>query len=96
VLPRAIYEILVKAGFQTVEQLADIVGNNNTELPTELKAWPKKAKQHLDAAGSTQAQVAALTERVEKAETYARHLEDKLEMMVRNAATGSPMDRGIN
>lgn len=91
VMPRATYDLFIRAGFQTIEQIAALEGHTNTELPTELKRWPKKAKQFLDASDSTQSQVAALTEEVEKLRGYSKALEDKLEMMVRNAAIGAPM-----
>ena len=91
VMPRSTYELFIRAGFQTIEQIAALNGHTNTQLPTELKVWPKKAKLFLEASESTQAQVAALTEEVEKLRTYSKALEDKLEMMVRNAAVGNPM-----
>lgn len=86
VMPRATYELFIRAGFQTIEQIAAISGNVNTELPTELKRWPKKAKAFLDAAGSDQAQVAHLSEELADAKKYIKQLEDKLEMMVKQAA----------
>jgi hypothetical protein len=92
VLPRATYELFIRAGFQTLEQVAAIADHNNTELPTELKKWPKKAKLFLDAAGSDQARVAALTEEVEALRALNRQYEDKIEMMVKNAAVGSPIN----
>jgi hypothetical protein len=84
-------ELFQRGGFQTIEQVAAIHNNNNTELPTELKPWPKKAKIFLESADSTQAQVATLTERLEKAEHLLKQYEDKMEMMVRNSAVGSPV-----
>jgi predicted nuclease with TOPRIM domain len=86
VMPRATYELFLRAGFQTVEQVAAIADHSNTELPTELRKWPKKAKIFLESADSTQAQVASLTERLEKAETLLKQYEDKLEMMVKQNA----------
>jgi hypothetical protein len=96
VMPRMTCELFNRAGFQTVEQVAAIHGNENKELPTELKQWPKKAKIFIESAESTQAQVAALTERLEKAEHLLKQYEDKMEMMVRNAAVGSPVLNGAS
>lgn len=88
VLPRATYELFIRAGFQTIEQVAALDGHSNTELPTELKKWPKKAAIFLESAGSTQAQVAALTEQVEKLSALCASQADKIEMMVKNTAVG--------
>lgn len=91
VLPRATYELFIKAGFQTIEQVAALEGHSNTELPTELRKWPKKAALFLESAGSTQAQVAALTEQVEKLTALCASQADKMEMMIKNAAVGAPV-----
>lgn len=91
VLPRATYELFLRAGFQTIEQVAALEGHANHELPTELKKWPKKAATFLESAGSTQAQVAALTEQVEKLSALCASQADKIEMMVKNAAVGAPV-----
>lgn len=92
VLPRATYELFIKAGFQTIEQIAALDGHSNTELPTELKKWPKKAATFLEAAGSTQAQVAALSEQVEKLSALCASQASKMEMMIKNAAVGAPVN----
>jgi hypothetical protein len=92
VLPRSTYELFVRAGFQTVEQVAALEGHSNTELPTELKKWPKKAKLYIDSANSTQSQVAALTEEVEKLREICEKQNDRIEMMVKNAAIGAPVN----
>lgn len=91
VLPRATYEVFLRAGFQTIEQVAALDGHSNTELPTELKKWPRKAKIFLESAESNQAQVAALTEQVEKLTALCASQADKLEMMIKNTAVGSPV-----
>ncbi len=92
VLPRATYELFIRAGFQTIEQIAALDGHSNTELPTELRKWPKKAVTFLESAGSSQSQVAALTEQVEKLTALCASQADKLEMMIKNAAVGSPVN----
>lgn len=92
VMPRSTYELFIRAGFQTIEQVAAIEGNTNTELPTEIKRWPKKARIFLESADSSQAQVAALTEEVQKLRALNKQYEDKIEMMVKNAAVGSPLN----
>jgi len=92
VMPRATYELFIKNGFQVVEQIAALEGHANTELPTELKKWPKKAKIFLESAESTQAQFAALTEEVEKLRDICARQNDRIEMMVKNAAIGSPVN----
>lgn len=92
VMPRATYELFVKNGFQVVEQIAALDGHSNTELPTELRKWPKKAKTFLDSADSTQAQVAALSEEVEKLREICAKQADRIEMMVKNAAVGAPIN----
>lgn len=92
VMPRATYELFIKNGFQVVEQIAALEGHNNHELPTELRKWPKKAKTFLDSADSTQAQVAALSEEVEKLREICAKQADRIEMMVKNAAVGAPIN----
>lgn len=87
-IPRAVCEELERFGFHTVEQLASGADSATTKLGP-LKSWAKKAKEFMKAANSTQAQVAALTEQLEReSEKSARYEEQIAQLMKRIEVMG--------
>lgn len=78
-------------GFKSVEQLAEASDEAKRKMGT-LSHYVKKAKEWLEAANGTQAQIVTLQERLDREVARSRKLEEQVQLLIRRVESSEGTD----